>query len=100
MGHVYLTAAQPQFVFLSESEIWQSLHTENEVSAEVERLARLFHKRFLEYTENTQRHHLPAQVMQVVTRCPIERVAVQIMADMCAAGVELVIVDIRKNPDG
>lgn len=78
-----LAGARPEFIGLSEDEVWQAV-TEgngNAIEAEVTRLAVDFFLRFRAYINKMELHHLPPQIMHVRVRHPIERVAVLIMAE-------------------
>ena len=85
MASFYATTARPEFIFLTESEVWRALHSENIISAEVQRILEAFHIRFTDYMHETNRPNLPPQIMHIAVRCPIERVAVELMADMCGS---------------
>lgn len=75
--------ANPAFIHLSEREIWAALgaqENDNAIEAEVTRLVVSFFERYKTYIEANGLQHLPPQIMHITTRCPIERVAVLIMA--------------------
>ncbi len=82
MASLYATTAQPEFIFLTESEVWQALHSENIISAEVQRILSVLQTRFTDYMRETDRENLPPEIMHVAVRCPIERVAVELMVGM------------------
>jgi hypothetical protein len=71
-------AARPEFVNLSESEVWKAIACDDEcanpVTAEVTRLALGFMALFKACVE--RRGHAPHEMMPVKVRCPIEKVAV------------------------
>lgn len=74
--------ANPEFIHLSEREVWAALGAPENgpaVEAEVMRLVVSFFDRYTSYVEANGLQSLPPQMMHITTRCPIERVAVLIM---------------------
>lgn len=71
--------AMPEFAKLSEAEVWEAVISgdDSKIACEVTRLVCCFWKK---YQECIQKYpNVPPQVLQVSTRCAIERVAVMIM---------------------
>jgi hypothetical protein len=69
--------ARPEFVHVSEAEVWAAIENDNggPIVAEATRLAMELARRLKDRAENR-----PGCGMQVRPRCPIERVTVLIMA--------------------
>ena len=73
--------ARPQYIHLSETEVWKAIAEDDggSVGAEVTRLVAEFTIRLMACAD---RHgHAPSCGMQIRVRCPIERVAVLMMAE-------------------
>lgn len=71
---------RPEFARLSEEEVWAALdkNDDNRIACEVTRLICCFWKKFIGVAG---RHPVIApEILQVSVRCPIERVAVMLMA--------------------
>lgn len=75
-----MPAARPEFIHLSEAEVLKAIEDDyGPVAAEVTRLVAAFTVRLMTCRE---RHgHAPGCGMRVQVRCPIERVAVLMMAE-------------------
>ncbi|MFN7112849.1 MAG: hypothetical protein ACK4PK_00640 [Alphaproteobacteria bacterium] len=74
--------ANPEFLYLSEREVWQALDSRadlNAIEAEVTRLVARFFTQYKNYIEANGLDNLPPHIMHVAASCPIERVAVKIM---------------------
>ena len=73
-----LPAARPEFIALSEAEVWKAVHDDPEqqhpIAAEVTRLVTRYMAEFMAYFG--EREHAPQRVLRVEARCPIEKVAV------------------------
>jgi hypothetical protein len=73
--------ARPQFMHLSEAEVWEAIAEDDcgSIGAEVTRLVAEFTIRLMACAD---RHgHAPGCGMQVRVRCPIEHVAVLMMVE-------------------
>jgi hypothetical protein len=73
--------ARPQFKHLSEAEVWEAIAEDDcgSIGAEVTRLVAEFTIRLMACAD---RHgHASGCGMQIQVRCPIERVAVLMMAE-------------------
>jgi len=71
--------ARPEFLNLSEAEVWDAINTDDDsdIAAEVTRLACAFWERF-QALARRDKQPLPS-LTKISVQCPIERVAVIIM---------------------
>lgn len=71
--------AKPQFLSLSEAEVWDAINRDDDsdVAAEVTRLACMLWQKF--QTMARQNDGPPPYITKISVQCPIERVAVIIM---------------------
>lgn len=78
-----MPAARPEFVHVSEAEVWAAIENDDggPIEAEVTRLVIEMARRLKAHAKNE-----PECGMQVRPRCPIERVAVSMMS-ACVASV-------------
>lgn len=75
-GSLAFAEAKPEFVHLTEAEVWAAVDRDddNSVACEVTRLICCFWKKFLDCAKQYQ--NVPPEILHVSVRCPIERVAV------------------------
>jgi len=73
-----LPAARPEFIALSEAEVWKAVHDDpgqqHPIAGEVTRLVTRYMAEFMAYFD--QRGCEPPRILRVQARCPIEKVAV------------------------
>jgi hypothetical protein len=84
-----MPAARPEFIHVSEAEVWAAIDNDPDgrVAAEVTRLIAQHTMRLKACVD--QNRSMPGVLLQIRVRCPIERVAVLMMAD-AGIGVGLV----------
>lgn len=76
-----LPAARPEFINLSEAEVWKAVDEDPEqrypIAGEVTRLVAQCMTKFKSHFN--QHGYVPPRVLRIEARCPIERVAVLIV---------------------
>ena len=79
-----MPAARPEFAHVSEAAVWAAIENDDggPIAAEVTRLVIELSKRRLK----ARAENKPDRGMQVLARCPIERVAVAVMS-ACVASI-------------
>lgn len=87
-----MPTARPEFMQFSEAEVWAAIENDDggPIAAEVTRLIAEHTIRVKTWAD--QNRSVPGLLLKLRARCPIERVAVQIMADQ-GAGISLVTVN-------
>ena len=74
-----MPAARPEFTHLSEAEVLKAIEDDGPIAAEVTRLVAALTVRLM---ASRERHgQAPGWGMRVQVKCPIERVAVLMMAE-------------------